>query len=229
MCEHYVHFAVIFLDISAESTSSPRPNRKSDRAKLSRLVPCRLEGSVKKAGFWAQDSPRADDGLLVSSAGFSTGRRRCYLFSHTMMQDLDFTEIVDLICKEDTRYDKRAYTFVRHGLDQTVKNLKKTEPARTQQSQHVSGPELLEGMRVYALDQFGPLAKTVLESWGVHRCTDFGEIVFNLIEYRVFSKTENDRREDFADIYDFEEAFVKPFRPADKRRPGSSTKAMGTG
>jgi uncharacterized repeat protein (TIGR04138 family) len=143
-----------------------------------------------------------------------------------MMQDLDFTEIVDLICKEDNRYDRKAYSFVRLGLDQTVKSVKKSDPARTQQSQHVSGRELLEGLRVYALDQFGPLAKTVLESWGVHRCADFGEIVFNLIEYRVFSKTENDRREDFADIYDFEGAFVKPFRPADKLRPGPSTKAV---
>jgi len=146
-----------------------------------------------------------------------------------MMQDLDFNEIVDLICKEDSRYDKKAYSFVRQGLDHTVKNIKKSDPARTQLTQHVSGRELLEGMRVYALDQFGPLAKTVLESWGVHRCTDIGEIVFSLIEYRVFSKTENDRREDFADIYDFEEAFVKPFRPAEKHRPGSSTEAVGSG
>jgi uncharacterized repeat protein (TIGR04138 family) len=145
-----------------------------------------------------------------------------------MMQDLDFTEIVDLICKEDTRYDKKAYAFVRHGLDHTVKGLKKSDPARAQQSQHVSGRELLEGLRVHALDQFGPLAKTVLESWGVHRCADFGEIVFSLIEYRVFSKTESDRREDFADIYQFDEAFVKPFRPADKDRPGPSTKAVGS-
>jgi uncharacterized repeat protein (TIGR04138 family) len=143
-----------------------------------------------------------------------------------MMQDPDFAEIVDLICKEDTRYDRKAYSFVRLGLDQTVKNLKKSDPARTQQSQHVSGRELLEGLRAYALDQFGPLAKTVLESWGVHRCRDFGEIVFNLIEYRVFSKTDSDRREDFADVYDFDEAFVKPFRPADKRRPGTSTQAV---
>jgi uncharacterized repeat protein (TIGR04138 family) len=143
-----------------------------------------------------------------------------------MMQDLDFTEIVDLICKEDPRYDKHAYAFVRLGLDHTVKNLKKSDPARAQQSQHVSGRELLEGMRVYALDQFGPLTKTVLESWGVHRCADFGEIVFNLIEYRIFSKTDSDRREDFADIYDFDEAFVKPFRPADKNRSGPPTKAV---
>lgn len=145
-----------------------------------------------------------------------------------MMQDLDFNEIVDLICKEDPRYDKKAYGFVRLGLDHTVKAVKKNDPARTQQSQHVSGRELLEGLRVYALEQFGPLSKLVLESWGVNRCADFGEIVFNMIEYRVFSKTESDHREDFADIYDFEEAFVKPFRPAQKPRPGSSAKAVGS-
>jgi uncharacterized repeat protein (TIGR04138 family) len=143
-----------------------------------------------------------------------------------MMQDLDFSEVVDLICKEDPRYDRRAYHFVRHGLDATVKNLKKSDPARIQQSPHVSGRELLDGLRVHALDQFGPLAKTVLDSWGVHHCTDFGEIVFNLIEYNVFSKTEKDRREDFSDLYDFDDAFVKPFRPAGRRRPGPPTEAV---
>jgi uncharacterized repeat protein (TIGR04138 family) len=53
--------------------------------------------------------------------------------------------------------------------------------------------------------------------------------VFNLIEYNVFSKTENDRREDFSDIYTFEEAFVKPFLPAKKPRTGTSTaEALGS-
>ncbi len=81
----------------------------------------------------------------------------------------------------------------------------------------MSGAELLQGIRTHALDQYGPLAKTVLNGWGISRCSDFGDIVFNLIEYNVFSKTENDRREDFADVYDFEEAFVKPFVPVRKR------------
>ena len=136
-----------------------------------------------------------------------------------MQQDPDFPEIVTLICKEDTRFDRKAYDFVRLGLDATVKDLKKKDAARAEKSRHVSGPELLQGLRAYALDQYGPLAKTVLDSWGVRRCRDFGDIVFNLIEYNVFSKTESDRREDFSDIYTFDEAFVKPFQPA--RRPGN--------
>jgi len=134
------------------------------------------------------------------------------------MQDLEFSEIVGLICKEDSRFDRKAYDFVRQALDHTVKEVKRKQPERTGKSQHVSGAELLNGIRAYALDQFGPLAKTVLNTWGIRRCGDFGDIVFNLIEYNVFSKTDSDRREDFADIYDFDEAFVKPFAPASSRR-----------
>ena len=134
------------------------------------------------------------------------------------MQDLEFSEIVALICKEDSRFDRQAYTFVRQALDQTVKDLKKKSPERTGKSQHVTGSELLLGIRAYALDQYGPLTKTVLNGWGITRCSDFGDMVFNLIEYNVFSKTENDRREDFSEVYDFEEAFVKPFAPLRKRR-----------
>ncbi len=134
------------------------------------------------------------------------------------MQDLEFTEIVELICKEDGRFDRKAYTFVRQALDSTVKELKKKQPERTQKSQHVSGAELLQGIRTHALEQYGPLAKTVLNLWGIKRCSDFGDIVFNLIEYNVFSKTESDSREDFAEVYDFEEAFVKPFAPSRKPR-----------
>jgi hypothetical protein len=137
------------------------------------------------------------------------------------MQDLDFAEIVDLICKEDPRFDKKAYEFVRQGLDHTVKELRKKEISKTERSRHVSGPELLQGIRVFALDQYGPLAKTVLNAWGLKRCRDFGDIVFNLIEYNVFAKTEKDRPEDFSDIYSFEDAFVKPYQPSKRRAPVS--------
>lgn len=144
------------------------------------------------------------------------------------MQNPDFSEIVALICKEDPRFDRRAYEFVRLGLDNTVKELRKRDTERAEKSRHVTGPELLEGLRAYALDQFGPLAKTVLNAWGITRCRDFGDIVFNLIEYNVFSKTENDRREDFADVFDFDEAFVKPFQPARRPRGASAAGALGT-
>lgn len=143
------------------------------------------------------------------------------------MQDPDFAEIVGLICKEDPRFDRKAYDFIRLGLDHTVKELKKKEGARVSRSRHVSGPELLDGLRIYALEQFGPLAKTVLNSWGVRSCSDFGDIVFNLIEYNVFSKTEEDRREDFANLYTFEDAFVKPFLPARPMR-GPNAEAVGS-
>ncbi|MEO5959062.1 MAG: Minf_1886 family protein [Opitutaceae bacterium] len=143
------------------------------------------------------------------------------------MQNPDFGESVTLICKEDPRFDRRAYDFVRLGLDHTVKELRKKDTSRAERSRHVSGSELLEGLRVYALDQYGPLAKTVLNAWGIRRCRDFGDIVFNLIEYNVFSKTDNDRREDFSDLFDFDDAFVKPFQPARKPRGTSAAEACG--
>jgi len=144
------------------------------------------------------------------------------------MQQPDFNEVVTLICKEDNRFDRRAYDFVRLGLDQTVKELRKKDAVRSERSRHVSGAELLEGLRVYALDQYGPLAKTVLNAWGVKRCRDFGDIVFNLIEYEMFSKTDSDRKEDFGDMYDFDDAFVKPFQPVRRSRGASATEALGT-
>ncbi len=139
------------------------------------------------------------------------------------MQNPDFPEIVAQICKEDTRYDRKSYDFVRLGLEHTVKELRKRDASRAERSRHVSGPELLDGLRAYALEQFGPLAKTVLNEWGIQTSADFGEIVFNLIEYNVFSKTESDRREDFADVFDFDDAFVKPFQPAKQRSRGATS------
>jgi uncharacterized repeat protein (TIGR04138 family) len=141
------------------------------------------------------------------------------------MQDPDFAVIVDQIRKEDSRYDKRAYSFVRSGLDYAVCEMQKRDRARASQSRHITGQELLDGLRVYSLDQFGPLTRTVLESWGVSRCEDFGEIVFNLIEYGILSKTDEDKKEDFASTYTFTAAFEEPFLPAKRRVRRPSDKA----
>ncbi|MDR1009993.1 MAG: hypothetical protein LBM04_02495 [Opitutaceae bacterium] len=144
------------------------------------------------------------------------------------MQDIKFHEVVEQICKEDSRFDRRAYGFVRVGLDFTVTEIRKrdaekaargTKASTTPRARHVSGQQLLDGLRRYTLDQFGPLSRTVLNEWGITRCEDFGEIVFNLIEYQIFSKTPEDRREDFASVYTFEDAFEKPFRPARAVKP----------
>ncbi len=126
------------------------------------------------------------------------------------MQKNNFPEALDQIMAHDPRYDRDAYHFVREGLDFTVKLLKKTP---TGKDRHVSGPELLEGLRRHSILQFGPMAKTVLNYWGVKRCEDFAEIVFNLVEKGILGKTEQDTREDFKGGYDFDEAFVKPYLP----------------
>ncbi|AKC81569.1 hypothetical protein IMCC26134_00085 [Verrucomicrobia bacterium IMCC26134] len=135
------------------------------------------------------------------------------------MGDLDVNEIIALIRKEDPRFDRLAYAFVRDGLEHAVKELRKRESERAKASSHLTGRELSDGLRAYALDQFGPLAKTVLNGWGITETIHFGDIVYNLIDYNVFSKTESDRREDFEGIFTFEAAFVAPFQPRRRRLP----------
>lgn len=142
-------------------------------------------------------------------------------FSRYHMAETDFNRIIALICKEDPRFDRSAYFFVRDGLDYSVKELKKRDAARARQSKHVTGRELSAGLKDYALEQFGPMAMTVLEAWGVRETIHFGDIVYNLIDYGAFSKTENDRREDFADVFSFQDAFVAPFLPRTPRAPAA--------
>ena len=131
------------------------------------------------------------------------------------MQKLNFGESVDEIIRRDGRYDHDAYYFVREGLDFTIKTLKKDSHGT---GRHVSGQELLEGLRRFALDQFGPMAKTVLAHWGVKRCEDFGEIVFHMVDKGILGKTEQDTPDDFKGGYDFDEVFVKPYQPPSRPR-----------
>ena len=126
------------------------------------------------------------------------------------MQKIGFAEALDSILASDARYQGDAYVFLRDALDFTTKQQKKIKGATVR---HVSGPELLEGVRQYALKEFGPLVMTVFDNWGIHSCEDIGNMVFNLIGAGIFGKTEEDSIEDFKNVYDFEEAFVKPFAP----------------
>ncbi len=126
------------------------------------------------------------------------------------MQKIGFAEALDSIVASDPRYQRDAYVFLRDALDFTTKQQKKVRGATVR---HVSGPELLGGVRHYALKEFGPMVMTVFDSWGIHSCEDIGNMVFNLIDAGIFGKTEEDSIEDFKNVYDFDEAFVKPFAP----------------
>jgi len=106
---------------------------------------------------------------------------------------------IEGICRKDTRYKPEAYLFVLAGLHFTVSQL--PEP------RHITGQELLEGLRAYGLEQFGPLAVQVFEHWGVQSTEDFGHIVFSLVDATLLRKTEEDSLNDFQNVYDFTTAF----------------------
>jgi uncharacterized repeat protein (TIGR04138 family) len=113
--------------------------------------------------------------------------------------------LLEAILTRDPRYTENAYYFVRDALDHTVRQFDKPR--------HISGQELLDGIRKYALSEYGPVTKRVLSEWGINECIDFGYIVFNLVNEGLLGKTEEDNIEDFMDGYDFNEAFIQPFRP----------------
>jgi uncharacterized repeat protein (TIGR04138 family) len=126
------------------------------------------------------------------------------------MQKIGFAEALDSIIASDSRYQRDAYIFLRDALDFTTKQQKKMKGVLIR---HVAGPELLDGVRQYALREFGPMAVTVFSFWGIRGTEDIGHMVFNLIGAGIFGKTEEDSIDDFKNVYDFTEVFVKPFAP----------------
>jgi uncharacterized repeat protein (TIGR04138 family) len=113
------------------------------------------------------------------------------------------------VVHDDPRYAYEAYEFVFHAIGVTHRVLGKEAPREgetAQKKHHVTGPELLEGIRQLALAEFGMLAKTVFRIWGVKRTDDWGNIVFNLIEAELMNKTSEDRLDDFHAVYDFDKA-----------------------
>lgn len=124
------------------------------------------------------------------------------------------------LLRRDRRYHFDAYLFVFEALRHAQDNLgmgaeyltkgKKTDDDEPER--HVTGQELCEAMRQYAHEQYGYMAKSVLNHWGIKSTGDFGEIVFNLIEIEQMRKTPSDRREDFDDVFDFDEGFQHSFQ-----------------
>ncbi len=120
------------------------------------------------------------------------------------------------VVRQDPRYAYEAYEFVFAALTHTQRTLgrvpREVPEGEIGREHHVSGPELLEGIRDLALREFGLMARTVFHMWGIERTGDFGEIVFNLLASSLMSKTEEDTRADFRDLYDLDEALVQNYR-----------------
>lgn len=118
----------------------------------------------------------------------------------------DFSEVLKQIREKDPRFTAEAYAFTFQGLDYTMTVMKGKR-------QHVTGQELLEGIRRYAAKEFGRLAPMVFRAWGVTQSSHFGDIVYNMIESGVMGKRDEDRREDFDGGFDMATAFDKEEEP----------------
>jgi uncharacterized repeat protein (TIGR04138 family) len=139
------------------------------------------------------------------------------------MQAVDFDETIEKIVAKDSRYSMEAYYFVREALDYTQKKLVRNK--KIQQPQHISGQELLEGTKNFTLKEYGPMGFFVLSAWGIKHCSDIGELVFNMVESNLLSKTDEDTREDFTGGFKFSEVLVWPFLPPSKLPKKARAKA----
>ncbi len=122
----------------------------------------------------------------------------------------ELNNALEVICEKDSRYKQDAYDFLMEALNFTQKKLER--------SKHVTGLELLEGVKELLMQKFGPMTMSVLKHWGINSTEDFGNIVFNLVENRVLSKTEEDSLEHFRNGYSFEEVFEHGYRKQLEKR-----------
>lgn len=134
---------------------------------------------------------------------WSENRYKFFLTRNGDSSPMDATETifgrVKKITKRDRRFNEDSYYFMLSAIDYAVSKLK--------QPRHVNGKELLEAVREFALQQYGPMTLTVLEHWGIHTTEDFGIIVFNMVEEGLLRKTETDSLDDFKGIFELKEAF----------------------
>ena len=130
----------------------------------------------------------------------------------------DATKILLKLVKTDPRYKLDAYVFVRDGLSYAQEGIideaegeDRSSGEEEEPDRHLTGQQLCEALRLYALDQYGYMAKTVLNSWGLKSTGDFGEVVYNMIENELMKKSDTDRREDFDKVFDFDQALRQQF------------------
>ncbi len=116
------------------------------------------------------------------------------------------------VADKDCRYSMQSYQFIFEALDYTASQLGKKYNSSIEEERHVTGQELSEGIKQFAMEKFGYMTRIVLEQWGITKSGDFGEIVFNLVDSGLMGKTETDSLEDFKDLYDFYSEFDEKFK-----------------
>lgn len=116
------------------------------------------------------------------------------------MSNKEILEKITRVAMQDGRYKREAFFFILAALEDTVGKLPEIR--------HLNGAELAWGIAEYAREHFGYMARDVLEHWKVRKTLDYGEIVYLLIKEGIMSKTDGDRKEDFADVYDFDTEFT---------------------
>ncbi len=129
------------------------------------------------------------------------------------MKPLHFDQAVHNIRERDPRFETEAYTFLSEALNTTVSTITESK----QPNRHVTAQELLFGFRDLALKEYGPMAITLLEEWGLDKTADIGDMVFQLIGEGMFGKQDSDTIEDFHDVFDFQDAFTRPYLPRSQK------------
>jgi uncharacterized repeat protein (TIGR04138 family) len=123
---------------------------------------------------------------------------------------------LEQVVEESGRYPIEAFEFVRLGLNHTVKQIHGSSDAKPEDNFHVSGQQLCQGLRQFAVSRYGLLSKVVLNHWNIHKTGDFGRIVFIMIDNKLMQKTDQDDIRDFENVFDFRKAFEPPERPVCK-------------
>lgn len=122
------------------------------------------------------------------------------------MNNIDLLTRISRLAEKEPRYRKEAYLFILAALEHTISQLPSVR--------HLTGQELSRGIAEYARHQYGYMARAVLEHWGLRTTLDYGEIVYLLIQEGLMNKTEDDKKEDFERVYEFDTEFawdhVKP-------------------
>jgi uncharacterized repeat protein (TIGR04138 family) len=110
---------------------------------------------------------------------------------------------------EDGRFSPEAYRFLFEALETVVQDLGRESAEGV--ARHVSGQELLTGLKRRATRQFGPLAAQVWRSWGIRESLDWGRMVFLLVDKQMLRRQDGDSLEDFREDFDFDDYFVQGY------------------